>query len=146
MHVTEQRLERIRGRARETSEQPLATSVQAYLDGAPSQPAKKSTPPSEGERRCSERHDLESGVSVRKIGGFNFEVALKNISTSGCRVELLEVGEVGEPVITRFPQLEPLGSRIRWTDGPVTGVEFNNRFHPAVFDLLVSRLPRAEDV
>lgn len=141
MHLTEQRLARIRRRARKISEQPLAPSVQAYLDGAPSRPA-VTAPPSEGERRGSERQDLESEVSLRKIGGFNFEVALKNISTSGCQVELLEAAEVGEPVIARFPQLEPLGSRICWTDGPVTGVEFNNRLHPAVFDLLVSRLPR----
>ena len=143
MHLSEQRLNRIRGRAREISAQPLPATVQAYLDGAPSRPTAPVAPPSEDERRCCERHALESEVSLRKIGGFNFEVALSNVSAGGCRVELLESGEVGEAVIARFPQLEPLGSRICWTEGRVTGVEFNNRLHPAVFDLLVSRLPRA---
>jgi hypothetical protein len=145
MHLSEQRLNRIRGRAREISEQPLPSVVQVYLDGGPGCSPAATTPPSEDERRCSERHELQSEVTVRKIGGFNFEVALSNLSSGGCRVKLLEAGEVGESVIARFPQLEPLGSRICWTDGPETGVEFNNRIHPAVLDLLISRLPGDAD-
>ena len=77
---------------------------------------------------------------MRRIGGFNFEVPLGNISSGGCRVEMLEESEVGDTVIARFPQLEPLGSRICWTDGRKIGVEFFNRIHPAVLDLVVTRL------
>lgn len=143
MHLSDERLNRIRGRAREISEQPLPATVQAYLDGVPNHTREERAPPEADERRCCERHALESEVSLRKIGGFNFEVALSDVSASGCRVELLESGEVGEAVIARFPKLEPLGSRICWTEGRVTGVEFNNRLHPAVFGLLVSRLSDA---
>jgi hypothetical protein len=143
MHLSKYRLNRIRSRARETSEQPLPTTVQAYLDGKPSRPAVTEHVPSGDERRSAERIAVQSAVTVRRIGGFNFEVSLNDISSSGCSVEMLEASEVGDTVIARFPELEPLGSRICWTRGRTTGVEFFNRIHPAVLDLLVSRLPAA---
>jgi len=143
MHLSKYRLNRIRSRARETSAQPLPTAVQAYLDGKPRRPSTEETVPPGDERRSCERIALQSEVTVRRIGGFNFEVAIDSISSSGCRVEMLEASEVGDTVIARFPELEPLGSRICWTRGRTTGVEFFNRIHPAVLDLLVSRLPSA---
>ena len=143
MHLSKHRLSRIRRRAQETSEQPLPAVVQAYLDGTPNRGPAAEAAPSGDERRSCERIALQSEVTVRRIGGFNFEVALGSISSSGCRVEMLEASEVGDTVIARFPDLEPLGSRICWTSGRTTGVEFFNRIHPAVLDLLVSRLPSA---
>lgn len=93
------------------------------------------------ERRNSPRIATDSEVLVRRIGGFNFSVALKDISIQGCRVEMLEPSEVGDRVIARLPQLEPLGSRVRWAEGATTGVEFLTKIHPAVFELLLERLP-----
>lgn len=84
---------------------------------------------------------LNSNIIVRRVGSFNFEVALRDVSTGGCRVELLEPSEVGDPVIARFPQLEPLGSRVCWAQGTTTGVQFLTSIHPAVFDALLNRLP-----
>lgn len=92
------------------------------------------------ERRRSTRLSLEANVMVRRVGGFNFEIALRDISPSGCKVEMLEPSEVGDPVITRFPQLEPLGSRVCWANGTTTGVQFLTTLHPAVFDSLLTRL------
>jgi len=92
------------------------------------------------ERRCCRRVALNSEVVVRRIGGFNFQVALREVSRRGCRVELIEPCEVGDSVITRFPQLEPLGSRVCWTQGTTTGIEFTTNIHPAVFDHLLARL------
>ena len=140
MPVSKYRLARISVRARETSAQPLPATVQAYLDGAPRRVTEADAAPSEGDRRHCERHELRSEVTVRRIGGFNFEVPLSDISVGGCKVEMLEESEVGDTVIARFPQLEPLGSRICWTDGRKIGVEFFNRIHPAVLDLVVSRI------
>ena len=140
MPVSKYRLARIKGRARETSEQPLPPTVQAYLDGTRRRAIESEAAPSDGDRRHCERHELLSEVTVRRIGGFNFDVEVSNISTGGCQVEMLEESEVGDTVIARFPQLEPLGSRICWTDGRKVGIEFFNRIHPAVLDLVVSRL------
>ena len=94
------------------------------------------------ERRQSQRVATCSEVMVRRIGGFNFSVAMKDISTSGCRVEMLEPSEVGDRVIARLPKLEPLGSSVKWAQGTITGVEFLRKVHPAVFDLLLKRLAR----
>ena len=134
---------RIRGRAQAASVQPVPAIVQAYLDG-PSRPEPATEPERPrvegGERRRCDRTAISSEVTVRRIGGFNFQVPLSNVSPSGCKVELVEEGAVGDSVIARFPRLEPLGSKICWTNGRTTGVEFLSPIHPAVFDLLVTRL------
>lgn len=120
---------------------PLA--VQAYLDGKPRRVMETAVAPASDERRHSDRVTVSSQVTVRRIGGFNFEVGLSNISRGGCRVEMLEESAVGDTVIARFAKLEPLASRICWSAGREVGVEFFNPIHPAVLDLLVERLPRA---
>ncbi|HEX6783561.1 MAG TPA: PilZ domain-containing protein [Sphingomicrobium sp.] len=145
----DRRLMRIRGRARAASERPIPAKVQAYLSGASMiavepEPKEPSTCPEGTERRQSERVTLDSSVIVRRVGGFNFEVALQDLSTGGCRVRMLEPAEVGDPVIARLPQLEPLGSRVSWAEGTTTGMQFLAKIHPAVFDALLTRLPRAE--
>lgn len=141
---SDRRLMRIRGRARAGSEAPIPPAVQAYLNGGPLQPK---TPASadgeqgrESERRRSARVPVASEVLVRRVGGFSFEVALHDVSNGGCRVELLEPCEVGDPVIARFPQLEPLGSRVCWAAGTTAGMQFLTTIHPAVFDSLLTRL------
>ena len=77
---------------------------------------------------------LNSNILVRRLGGFNFNVALRDISSGGCRVEMLEPCEVGDPVIARLPQLEPLGSRVCWARAPPPAIQFLTSLHPAVFD------------
>ena len=145
--VTRHRLTRIKSRAIAESQAPLPPKVQAYLTGAPVEPEGGSEIPAEvpegGERRRFGRVTLAANVLVRRLGGFNFEVAVGDISAGGCRVVLLEPCEVGDPVITRLPQIEPLGSRVRWARGTTTGLEFLTTLHPAVFDSLLARLAPA---
>lgn len=93
------------------------------------------------DRRASDRIAVVSTVTVRPIGGVNHEVGLHDVSIAGCRVELVESTELGEPLITRFPQLEPLVGALRWTNGATAGLEFSRRIHPAVFEGLLHRLP-----
>jgi len=143
MRLSKHRLREICGRARRTSKQPLSPAIQAYLDGKPRRVVETAVAPSAEDRRHSGRLPVSSQVTVRRIGGFNFEVALSNISSGGCRVEMLEESEVGDTIIARFAKLEPLGSRICWSEGREIGVEFFNPIHPAVLDLLVERLPHA---
>ena len=144
----QRRLARIRGRARANSEKIVSAAVRNYLTGKPVAPASASGPAVGADekadrRRCS-RVKTSSAVLLRRIGGFNFNLALEDISAGGCRVEMLDPSEVGDPVVARLPQLEPLGSRICWTKGATAGVEFLTRIHPAVFDMLVSRLSNGE--
>jgi hypothetical protein len=59
---------------------------------------------------------------------------------------MLEPTEVGDPVIARLPQLEPLGSRVCWAEGATTGMQFLTTIHPAVFDMLLTRISSGETV
>jgi hypothetical protein len=92
------------------------------------------------DRRGCERVGVASAITLRPIGGFNHQVRVDDLSTAGCRVELVEEVELGEPLITRFPQLEPLIGAVRWKRGASAGLEFSRRMHPAVLDALVTRL------
>ena len=93
------------------------------------------------DRRACERAAVSSSITLRPIGGFNHEVALHDLSVAGCRIELVESAELGEPLITRFPHLEPMVGALRWSEGPTAGLQFMRRMHPAVFDHLLTRLP-----
>ena len=96
--------------------------------------------PREGERRSSGRFATGSTIHARRIPGNNFEVALDNVSAGGCRIEMLEECAIGEDVIARFPELEPLGARVRWSVGFTAGLQFVRPIHPAVFGSLLERL------
>jgi len=92
------------------------------------------------DRRCFARVAVESKLTVRPIGGFNYQARLDEVSAAGCRVELVEEAALGEPLIARFPQLEPLVGEVRWKEGATAGLEFTRAMHPAVLDALVTRL------
>lgn len=92
------------------------------------------------DRRQCERVGLVSTITVRPIGGFNHQVRIDDVSAVGCRVEMVEEVEVGEPLITRFPQLEPLVGAVRWKQGASAGLQFTRSMHPAVLEALVTRL------
>ena len=139
----ERRLLKVSGRAHAASQKRVSAKVQAYLSDEPP-PASLDVLPSDVDpkverRRCG-REAVASEVQVRRLGGFTFEVALTDVSLAGCRVEMLEPCQVGDHAITRFPHLEPLGSRVCWANGTVTGMQFSTAIHPAVFDMLLSRL------
>jgi hypothetical protein len=141
-HLSEhRRLRRINARAREGNQARLSESVQAYLSGEP-RDAKQDTPANiDGdERRRWSRIASGGDVIIRRLGGFNLQVALEDFSAGGCRVEMIEASTPGDPVIARLPQLEPLGAEICWAEGTTVGIRFSNAIHPAVFDMVVSRL------
>lgn len=91
-------------------------------------------------RRLAERVPVASHVSVRRAGGFPFDCRLENVSTSGCRVELVEGTEVAERVIARFPSLEPFPATVTWVEARSAGLAFDRTMHPAVFAYLLSQL------
>ena len=141
-HLKEhRRLQRISDRAREGNQALLSESVQAYLAVAASEAASAPTTCEDGdERRRWNRVAPRGEVVVRRLGGFNFQVALHDLSAGGCRVELIEASEPGDSVITRLPQLEPLGATVCWAEGTTAGIRFSNAIHPAVFDMVVDRM------
>lgn len=79
-------------------------------------------------------------MMMRSLGSLAQTVAIEDISPGGCRIVTVERAAIGDPIIARLPQLEPLGSRICWTEDGRTGVQFLRTIHPAVFDMLIGRL------
>jgi hypothetical protein len=94
----------------------------------------------EGSRRRSRRVTVSDEVGIRRIGSFNFQAPMSDVSAGGCRVELIEAYDVGDRLVARLPKLEPLGARVCWTAGVTAGIEFLTTIHPAVFDSLLTRL------
>ena len=147
-HIAGQRLARLRARARSSAVRENKRVRKATLTAPPTPICAAPEAAEAGEdeamvldrRRSARRALLGSELRVRRIGGFNFQAGLKDVSTDGCRIELIEECEPGEDVIARFPELEPLGAWVRWTLGVTAGIEFMRPIHPAVFNALLGRL------
>lgn len=152
-HVAQQRFLRLRHRARAHAARELSQSKAGKRVPALTLVEPVEVPLAEAEadetitleRRQSARRTVGAAeLIMRRIGGFNFQVPLVNVSTGGCRIVLIEECERGEDVIARFPRLEPLGGLVRWTEGTTAGVEFARPIHPAVFDMMLSRMESGE--
>jgi hypothetical protein len=143
----QRRLAAIAARARASSADPVPGDP--YVPGCPASTRARrdslEAPVDTGgelglDRRHCDRIGLASQLLLRPVGGFNCEVKLDNVSVAGCRVELIEPAEPGETMIARFPQLEPIGADVRWSQGTAAGLEFSRPMHSAVLDSLLGRL------
>ena len=101
--------------------------------------------PDDSERpRRSARISTTADVVIRRIGRANYRVRVVDLSTHGCKVELVERPNVGEHILVRIDGLETLEAEVCWVTQDVAGVRFEKPIHPAVFDLLAERLKAAE--
>jgi hypothetical protein len=90
--------------------------------------------------RCAARTAVPGEVGLRAQGRTQYRVRVLDLSTDGCKVELVERPAEGERVLVKFDGLEPLESEVCWVEGFTAGLKFARPMHPAVFDLLVERL------
>ena len=95
--------------------------------------------PQHRERQC-ERVALLADVTMRRLGKPNFRVRVFDASIHGCMIEYVERPAVDELVRIRLHGLQPLDARICWIEDNRAGLRFERPIHPAVFDLLVSRM------
>ena len=91
-------------------------------------------------RRTTVRSEVGGEISKRRVGSFGFDVPVRNVSAAGCSVDLVEPVAVNDRVIARLPGLEPLAAKVIWADPHRAGMQFERPIHPAVFELLLSRL------
>ena len=91
-------------------------------------------------KRISARTPLSADVTLRRLGKANFRVNVSDLSTHGCKVELVERPSIGEHVLVKFDRLEILEAEVCWVEDFEAGLRFEHSIHPAVFDLLVERL------
>jgi hypothetical protein len=90
--------------------------------------------------RKHDRVSLKASVSLRRQGSANYLVSTSDVSPSGCRVEFVERPTEGEIHWIKFDGLEALEVQVRWVRAFSAGVQFTRPIHPAVFDMLVTKL------
>jgi hypothetical protein len=90
--------------------------------------------------RAFDRIKLTAEVSIRRLGKLNYRVSVYDISPTGCKVELVDRPRLDEHVLVKFNGLEALESEVCWVEGTCAGLCFEKPIHPAVFDLLLTRL------
>ncbi|MFL6754053.1 MAG: PilZ domain-containing protein [Sphingomicrobium sp.] len=107
----------------------------AGLDFAPAMQEEKK----EVERR-SARIEVPGKVALHAPGKTACRVRVHDLSTDGCKVELVERPSVGDKMHVKFEGLETLGADVCWVVGHTAGLKFEHAIHPAVFGLLLERL------
>jgi PilZ domain len=91
------------------------------------------------ERRTG-RAEVVAEATLRMLGRNAHRVRVRDLSTDGCKVELVEQPREGDTVSIKFDGLEALEAAVSWVFGHTAGLAFKNPIHPAVFDLLLQRL------
>lgn len=104
-----------------------------FATGEP--PVEQQTP------RSQNRKPLEPiEVRIRRLGQFNYNVRIFDLSPDGAKIEVVERPRIGETIMVKFDGLEVLPATVRWIDDFIVGIKFNRPLHPAVLDLLLARL------
>lgn len=67
-------------------------------------------------------------------------VLLRDLSLQGCSIELVDRVTIREILWVRFPGIEARQGVVSWEKDFSCGIEFDTPFHPAVMDMLVTRL------
>ena len=90
--------------------------------------------------RRTSRVVVTAEIGLRSRGRNNYRVRVFDLSTDGCKVELVQRPSVGDRMSVKFEGLEMLEADVCWVEGHRAGLMFDNRIHPAVLDLLLRRL------
>lgn len=93
----------------------------------------------DGNRRQSERAIVDGSASLSVSLAAGLLGQLYNLSAHGCSIQLSNGSfQVGEAVWFRIVSMEPWKGIVRWVSGENVGVEFDEPFYPAAFDLIVN--------
>jgi hypothetical protein len=108
-------------------------------------PTHKETTGGEQERRArfarkAERICVDAQVFLRRSGQLNYRVRAYDVTRFGCKLEFIERPKLGERVWIKFDGLSPIEGLVCWIEGFVSGIEFVQGIHPAVFESLMPRL------
>lgn len=90
--------------------------------------------------RTSERLECHADISLRREGRNPYTTQIRDLSPTGYRVSFVELPRIGERVWAKFDGLESLEGEVCWVEGFNGGVALKRPIHPAVFDLLLTRL------
>ncbi|HEV2044922.1 MAG TPA: PilZ domain-containing protein [Sphingomicrobium sp.] len=90
--------------------------------------------------RRTARVPLNCEIEFRRHAGSRYPVDLLDLSPNGCCISPPVRVEPGESVWLRIPGMETIHAKVAWSEQWKVGLEFDNPFHPAVFDSVVKKL------
>lgn len=92
-----------------------------------------------GDRRQSERAIVDGTAILSASLTAGLVGHLYNLSAHGCSIQLSNGSfHVGDAVWFRIVSMEPWKGTVRWVNADNVGVEFDEPFYPAAFDLIVN--------
>lgn len=94
--------------------------------------------------RGSARHSLATEVTLRRTGRAICRVRVLDVSSTGCRLEVVDRPNVDERVWLRFDGLESIEATVCWVAGFKVGLKYANPIHPAVFGELLRRFDASQ--
>jgi hypothetical protein len=92
------------------------------------------------ERRRWPRLPLEADVEFRRKRETHYQISMYDLTPHGCQIASPERLLSGEMVWVQLPSLESQSGCVKWTSEWRSGVEFERSMHPAVFEMMASRL------
>jgi hypothetical protein len=92
--------------------------------------------------RKSVRIGLSAEIKLRRAGQGRYRVKILDVSQHGCKAEFVERPKLDELVWVKFDGLDALEAVVCWVHGFEVGLEFAHPIHPAVFEMLVSKLTK----
>jgi hypothetical protein len=95
-----------------------------------------------GEIRKAERTEIVLGAGLRQRGATAITVQILDLSTHGFRAATHLELAVGTDLWLKLPGLESWHSRVVWMRGHLLGCEFVRPLHPAVLEMMVSKVAR----
>jgi hypothetical protein len=99
-------------------------------------------PATTAKARIAERVEVSFGAALRQRGASGVSVQIADLSTNGFRVATHLELQPGTDVWLRLPGLEPCHARAVWCRGHYVGCEFVRPLHPAVLQMVVSKVGR----
>jgi len=101
--------------------------------------------PEANERRRCPRLPLSTDVEFRRKREAHYAIPMHDLTPFGCAIASPESLAAGEMVWVKMPSLQSLSAEVKWTRAWLSGVEFDQPLHSAVFDMMASRLAPAND-
>ncbi len=86
---------------------------------------------------------MDAKVEFRRKRAMRYSIPIHDLTAQGCRIGSPERLIRGETVWLQLPSLESLPGTVRWADLGVSGVEFDQPMHAAVYELIAGRLAPA---
>lgn len=91
-------------------------------------------------QRRDARVPLNCEIEFRRHADVRYPVDLLDFSAHGCCISPPVRVEPGESIWLRIAGIEAIHARVAWAERWKVGVEFDQPFHPAVFDSIVKKL------